>query len=153
MLSATGLASNMAFDPASGTFSFTPSSTQAGRTFVVNFTATDSNNPALTKTESVPIQVQGSTSAPSGGGFCLSCVIPRGLSLTMWLLVIGGLIGVMSSIAILNIRAHSELAGMRRRHHNATGIPRHQIGQGHSAKIRAITEHHHRNSIRHYEDN
>src|SRR5712691_809806 len=53
-------------DPtASGAFSFTPSSTQAGQTFVVNFTATDSNNPSWTKTESVPIQVQGSTSTPS----------------------------------------------------------------------------------------
>jgi PKD repeat protein len=152
-VTATGLAPNMSFNPATGAFSFTPTQSQAGKTFIVNFTATDPSNQAAPSSQSVAIHVAGTANQPSGGGFCLNCFIPRGFSLTMWLFVIGGLIGVISSIAVLNIRAHAELAGMRRRHHNPTGIPRNRIGQGRSAKIRAITEHHHRTPIRHYEDN
>src|SRR5205807_2510923 len=51
ILSATGLAPNMVFDPASGAFSFTPSSSQAGATFMVSFTATDSNDPSWAWTQ------------------------------------------------------------------------------------------------------
>src|SRR3989449_2344053 len=115
-LSATGLASNMAFDPATGDFSFTPTSSQAGQTYMVNFTATDSNNPSWTKTQSVPIQVEGSSaSQPSGGGFCLSCLLPRGMTTTAWLLAIGALIGIVSSIALLHIRASADLAAAKKR--------------------------------------
>jgi len=152
-LAATGLAPNMSFNPSTGAFSFTPTQSQAGQTFIVNFTATDPNNQAGPSSQSVAIHVAGTANQPSGGGFCLSCVIQRGFSLTMWLFVIGGLIGVISSIAMLNIRAHAELAGMRRRIRNPTGVPRHHIGQGRLVKTRAISEHHHRSPIRHYEDN
>src|SRR5437773_1131494 len=116
MLSTTGLASNMAFDQATGDFSFTPSSTQAGQTFIINFTATDSNDPSWTKTQSVPIHVLGSSAGqPSGGGFCLSCLLPRGMTTTAWLLVIGVLIGIVSSISLLHIRASAELATAKKR--------------------------------------
>src|SRR6266487_1734977 len=116
MLSTTGLASNMAFDQATGDFSFTPSSTQAGQTFIINFTATDSNDPSWTKTQSVPIHVLGSSAGqPSGGGFCLSCLLPRGMTTTAWLLVIGALIGIVSSISLLHIRASAELATAKKR--------------------------------------
>ena len=115
ILTATGLASNMAFDPSTGTFTFTPSSSQAGQTYLVNFTATDSNNPSMTKTESVPIHVQGTTAQPSGGGFCLSCLLPRTMTTTAWLVAIGALIGIVSSIALLHIRASAELAAARKR--------------------------------------
>ncbi|OLB70939.1 hypothetical protein AUI06_05305 [archaeon 13_2_20CM_2_52_21] len=115
-LSATGLASNMAFDPATGDFSFTPTSSQAGQTYMVNFTATDSNDPTWTRTQSVPIHVQGSSaSQPSGGGFCLSCLLPRGMTTTAWLLAIGALIGIVSSIALLHIRASADLAAAKKR--------------------------------------
>src|SRR5256712_2773222 len=116
ILSATGLASNMAFDPSTGDFSFTPSASQTGQTFIVNFTATDSNNPSWTKTQSVPIHVQGSSaSQPSGGGFCLSCLLPRGMTTTAWLLAIGALIGLGSSIALVHIRASADLAAAKKR--------------------------------------
>jgi hypothetical protein len=115
VLSATGLASNMAFDPTSRTFSFTPSTSQAGRTFIVNFTATDSNDPSWTKTESVPIHVQGSAAQPSGGGFCLTCLLPGGITTTAWLIAIGALIGVVLSIVLLHVRATGELAAARKR--------------------------------------
>jgi len=116
ILSATGLASNMAFDSASGDFSFTPSANQAGQTFIVNFTATDSNDPTWTRTQSVPIHVQGtSPSQPSGGGFCLSCLLPRQMTTTAWLLAIGALIGIVGSIALVHLRASADLAAAKRR--------------------------------------
>jgi len=149
VLTATGLAPNMAFDPASGAFSFTPSSTQAGQTYVVNFTATDSNNPTWTKTESVPIQVQGSTSAPSGGGFCLSCILPRQMTTTAWLLAMGAVIGIASSIALLHIRASAELSAAKKRvkslneanrvgrTHNSYQTPRRTVAQSHGRRVAA----------------
>src|SRR6266699_3170249 len=116
MLSTTGLASNMAFDQATGDFSFTPSSTQAGQTFIINFTATDSNDPSWTQTQSVPIHVLGSSAGqPSGGGFCLSCLLPRGMTTTAWLLTIGALIVIVASIALVHLRASAELATAKRR--------------------------------------
>jgi hypothetical protein len=115
ILSANGLASNMAFDPATGEFSFTPTASQAGQTFIVNFTATDSNNPAWTKTESVPINVQGSSAQNSNGGLCLSCLLPTGLTMTAWLLMMGALVGIVSSITIVHMRASADLAAAKRR--------------------------------------
>src|SRR5467141_2083841 len=150
-VTAVGLAPNMAFDPASGTFSFTPSQSQAGQTFVVNFTATDKTNPSASGNKSVAIHVANSSGAPAGG-FCLNCILPRGFSLTMWLFIIGGLIGVISSIALLNIRAHAELAGARRRHHNPTGVRHGHTAKTHSEKVRII-QHHHPNPTHNYEDN
>src|SRR3989441_581701 len=116
ILSATGLASNMAFDSSSGDFSFTPSANQAGQTFIVNFTATDSNDPTWTRTQSVPIHVQDSSAGqPSGGGFCLSCLLPRAMTTTAWLLVMGALIGIVGSIALVHLRASADLAAAKRR--------------------------------------
>src|SRR2546425_580950 len=116
ILSATGLASNMAFDSASGDFTFTPSANQAGQTFIVNFTATDSNDPTWTRTQSVPIRVQGtSPSQPSGGGFCLSCLLPRQMTTTAWLLAICALIGIVGSIGLVHLRASADLAAAKRR--------------------------------------
>src|SRR5207245_2666363 len=116
MLSTTGLASNMAFDQATGDFSFTPSSTQAGQTFIINFTATDSNDPSWTQTQSVPIHVLDSTSGqPSGGASCLSCLIPRGMSTTAWLLAMGALIGIVASIAVVHLSACAELVAVKKR--------------------------------------
>ena len=115
ILSATGLAPNMAFDPASGVFSFTPSSSQAGGIFTVNFTATDSNDPSRARTQSVPIHVMNSSAQPSGGGLCLSCLLPRSMTTSAWLLAIGALVGMISAIAILHLRASAEIATAKRR--------------------------------------
>jgi PKD repeat protein len=115
ILSATGLTSNMAFDPATGSFTFNPSKAQAGQTYMVNFTATDSSNPAWSKTETVPIHVQAPTPPSSGGGSCLSCLFPTSMTTTAWLVAIGALVGVVSSIALLHFRATAELANARKR--------------------------------------
>jgi hypothetical protein len=151
-LTATGLAPNMTFDRASGAFTFTPSQNQLGQTFVVNFTATDPSNKSASSNQSVAIHVANSSNQPPGG-FCLNCLFSNGFSVWMWLLIIGGLIGVISSIGLLNVRAHLELAGFKRRHVSAVSTARHRTAQTHSEKMRAIVEHHHRNSVHNFEDN
>ena len=57
----------------------------------------------------------GTVASPSGGGFCLSCISSTTLSNFDWLLIIGGLIGVTSSIALFNARASIELRRARAR--------------------------------------
>ncbi|TMI67275.1 PKD domain-containing protein, partial [Candidatus Bathyarchaeota archaeon] len=115
ILSATGLAPNMVFDAASGAFSFTPSSSQAGATFMVSFTATDSNDPSWARTQSVPVHVLSSSAQPSSGGLCLTCLIPRGMTTSVWLLAIGSLVGIISAIALVHLRAAAELATAKKR--------------------------------------
>jgi hypothetical protein len=145
----------MAFDPISGTFSFSPTQSQAGQTFLVNFTATDPTKSAASSNKSVAIHVGNSANQPPAGGFCLNCILPKGFSVSMWLLIIGGLIGVISSISLLNVRAHVELAGVRRRSQHLTtdyGYDNKAHAHSHSENPRIIS---HRNWIptHHFEDN
>ena len=132
-LSATGLASNMAFDPTTGSFSFTPNRSQSGETFIVNFTATDSINPSWTSTQTVMIHVEnagntpgsspGSTpSTPStqpppevSGSGCLTCSLKSMILAVAWFIFIGAVIGVVSSVAFLTIRSRAKLLGGRMR--------------------------------------
>ena len=148
-LSATGLASNMAFDPATGDFSFTPGTSQAGQTYMVNFTATDSSDPSWTQTQSVPIHVDGtSASQPAGGGFCLSCLLPRAMTTTAWLLAIGALMGIVSSIVLLHIRASTELASAKRRVKSLSAQG--QLGRtysGYQAPRRTMAQVHRRRTV------
>ena len=111
ILSAAGLISDMAFDPATGAFSFTPSQNQAGQTFIVNFTATDSNNPSWTSTQTVPIHVKNASNAPSpqpspvvSGSDCLTCSLESGILSVAWLLLICVMIAAVSSVALLTIK-------------------------------------------------
>lgn len=57
ILSTSGLAAEMQFDAATGTFTFTPVASQAGQTFTVSFTATDDGTPTLAGTKTVGITV------------------------------------------------------------------------------------------------
>lgn len=56
-LSVSGLPEGATFDPATGTFSWTPTETQGPATYTVVFTATDDGDPNLSDTESVTIAV------------------------------------------------------------------------------------------------
>ena len=120
ILSATGLASNMAFDASTGSFSFTPSRSQSGETFMVNFTATDSSNPSWTSTQTVMIHVENagntpgntpSTQPPSkvSGSSCLTCDLVSAILAVAWFIFIGVVIGVVSSVAFLTIRSRAKL--------------------------------------------
>jgi Putative Ig domain len=115
ILSATGLVSGMTFDPSTGAFTFTPTKAQAGQTFTVNFSATDSTNAAWTKTQSVPIHVQAATPQSSGGGCGVSCLIPASITTTAWLVAIGALVGIVAAVGLLHIRASAELAAAKKR--------------------------------------
>src|SRR5438094_2709090 len=133
ILSAIGLTSNMSFDAATGSFSFTPSASQSGQTFPVDFTATDSSDPSWTSTQTVPIHVdktgntQGGTpgSTPgtppstkhspgvSGSG-CVTCNLENGILAVAWFLLVGVIIGVVCTVAFLTIKMRARFS----RHHN-----------------------------------
>ncbi len=124
-LSATGLIKNMAFNPTTGVFTFTPDQSQAGQTFNVNFTATYSDNPSASSNRMVAIKTESSTGQPSTPG-----VLPSGISATLWLVTIGAVIGVVSAIALLHVRASAQLASARRRSRSIQGQtgPRRALG-------------------------
>jgi len=125
-LSAIGLVPNMAFDPTTGEFSFTPSASQRGQTFAVDFTATDSNDPSWTSTDTVPIHVENAGNTPgstpgtppstqpspgvSGNG-CLICDLEKGILAVAWFLFIVVIIAVGSSVTLLTIKRHARFLG------------------------------------------
>ena len=119
-LSVMGLASNMAFDAATGSFSFTPSRSQSGQTFMVNFTATDSNNRSWTSTQTVMIHVENAGNTPGStpstqpppevsGSSCLTCSLESAILAVAWFIFIGAVIGVISSVAFLTFRSRAKL--------------------------------------------
>ena len=108
-LTASGLQPNMAFDPVSGVFTFTPDQSQEGKTYNVTFTASYNKDPSTSTTQTVTIRTQNAAGQPSTGP------IPSGTTTMIWLLTIGALVGVVSSIAILHVRASAELAAARKR--------------------------------------
>jgi Putative Ig domain len=118
-LSASGLVQNMAFDPSTGIFSFTPDQSQAGKTFTINFTANYADNPSASRTQQVTITTENASGQSPSGGFCLTCILPGGT--TFWLLVVGAMLGVVSSIALVTLRTHLNLAYARRKSQDKKG--------------------------------
>lgn len=66
-LTVSGLPDNATFDPATGTFTFTPSANQKGRLFTITFTGTDCNGQSSTARVNI-IVVDASGGGGSGGG-------------------------------------------------------------------------------------
>ena len=123
-LSATGLPTGASFDPTTGDFSWKPTSSQTG-TYVIVFTATDSTAPSTPTSK--PMQIQVNQAAPGGsnggnggsggssGSGCFYCgVIPK-VGGTFTLLVVGGLLGLVFSLALLTFRARASLEQSKRR--------------------------------------
>src|SRR5207245_9463412 len=115
LLTATWLPPGATFNSFTGVFSWTPSNNQTG-TYTIAFSAIDNNNPSQQDTKSMTMQVDpASPSGPNGGsgggtgtgsnGNCMSCTVIPFLSSTWGLLVIGGLLGLIASIALVTVRA------------------------------------------------
>jgi PKD repeat protein len=123
-LSATGLPAGAAFDPTTGLFSWKPSATQTG-SYTIVFTATDSSYPSTPTSKPIGIQVNqaapGGSNGGNGGsgggsnGSCTLCGIFPKISNTIGLLAIGGLLGLIASLAALTIRARASLERTKRR--------------------------------------
>jgi PKD repeat protein len=126
-LSATGLPAGASFDQTTGVFSWRPSQGQTG-SYTMVFTATDSSSPSTPTSQPMGIQVNqaaagGSNGGNGGsggtsGGSCPLCGIFPTLSRTMGLLVIGGLLGLVTTLAVLTIRARASLERTKRRLEN-----------------------------------
>src|SRR3989442_10931160 len=121
-LSTTQLPAGATFDASTGDFSWNPSASQTGY-YTITFTATDDSTPPSSSTRDMGIEVTqvapgGSGGGGSGGGSnggCLLCGTFPGISTSAWLLVIGGLLGFVSSLALLTIKARANLAHTKRR--------------------------------------
>jgi PKD repeat protein len=123
-LSATGLPAGATFDQTTGVFSWKPSASQTG-SYIVIFTTTDGSDPSSPTSKPMEIQVNqaapGGSNGGNGGsgggsnGSCLFCgVIPK-ISTNLSLLVIGGLLGLVASLALLTIKARASLEQTKRR--------------------------------------
>jgi acid phosphatase len=123
-LSATGLPAGASFNQTTGVFSWEPSSSQTG-SYTIVFTATDSSYPSAPTSKPMAIQVNqaapggsnggNGSSGGSSNGSCLFCgIIPR-ISTSMTLLLMGGLLGLVASLALLTIRARAGLERTKRR--------------------------------------
>jgi hypothetical protein len=123
-LSATGLPAGASFNQTTGIFSWKPSTSQTG-SYTIVFTAMDSSNPSTPTSKPMEIQVNqaapGGSNGGNGGsggssnGGCLFCgIIPR-ISTNIALLLIGGLLGLVASLALLTIRARASLESTKRR--------------------------------------
>ena len=121
-LSASQLPAGAIFDSSIGVFSWKPSASETGY-YTITFTATDDSSPPMSSTSPMGIQVNqaapgGSGGGGSGGGSnggCLLCGTFPAISKTMWLLIIGGLLGMVTSLALLTIKARASLEHTKRR--------------------------------------
>jgi len=123
-LSATGLPAGGSFNRTTGVFSWKPSSSQTG-SYTIVFTAIDSSDPSTPTSKPMELQVNqaapGGSNGGNGGsggsssGGCLFCgIIPR-ISTSISLLLIGGLLGIVASLALFTIRARASLERTKRR--------------------------------------
>jgi chitodextrinase len=121
-LSTTQLPASATFDPSTGIFSWKPSSSQTGY-YTITFTATDDSTPPSSSTRNMGIQVNQAAPGGSGGGGsggssnggCLLCGTFPAISTSTWLLLIGGLLGFVTSLALVTIKARANLAHTKKR--------------------------------------
>jgi len=128
-LSSTGLPAGTSFDQVTGVFSWKPSSSQVG-SYTIVFTATDSSYPSASTNKPMAIQVNqaapGGSNGGNGGsggtsrGGCLFCGVSPKLSTSLGLLMIGGLLGLVASLALLTIKARASLEQTKRRMNRLT---------------------------------
>jgi len=130
LLTATGLPAGATFDSDTGVFYWIPRGNQTG-SYAMLFSAMDRNNPSQRDIDSMIVRVvpasPGGSNGGSGGGTsggskgnCLSCAILPVVSSTWGLLVIGGILGLVASLAVVTIRAKSNLEHVRRRMNRLT---------------------------------
>ncbi|TMI10218.1 hypothetical protein E6H34_00220 [Candidatus Bathyarchaeota archaeon] len=123
-LSTSQLPTGATFDSSTGGFSWKPSASQAGY-YTITFIATDDSTPPMSSTSPMGIQVNQAAPAPggsgggaSGGGSnggCTSCLTIPAVPDSMWLLTIGGLLGLVTSLGFLTIKARATLEHTKRR--------------------------------------
>jgi hypothetical protein len=91
------------------------------QSYTVTETVQDSSTPPKTATSSQTVNnkaASGGSGGSSGGGSsggCLLCGTFPVLSTSMWLLVMGGLLGLIGSLVLITIRARANLGRAKRR--------------------------------------
>jgi PKD repeat protein len=122
-LSASQLPAGATFDTTTGVFSWKPSVSQTGY-YTITFIAADDSTPPMTSARAMGLQVDKAAPAPPGGpgggsgrspSGCLLCGTFPAIFSSMWLLLIGGLLGLVTSLALLTIKARASLEHTKRR--------------------------------------
>jgi len=124
-LSAIGLPTGATFDSDTGVFNWKPGAGQTGSYSIV-FLATDKSDPSQRDVKPMTVVVvpasPGGTNGGSGGGssggasgYCLSCAMTTFVSSPIGLLAIGGLLGLIVSLAVVSMSARSSLENTKRR--------------------------------------
>jgi hypothetical protein len=87
------------------------------QSYTVTETVQDSSTPSKTATSSQTVNNKAGSGGSGGGsgGGCLLCGTFPILSTSMWLLVVGGLLGLIGSLVLLTIRARANLGRSKRR--------------------------------------
>jgi len=114
-LAVSNLPSGASFNATSGTFSWTPTAGQQG-SYNLTFTAVDNSSPALSYARSDTVRVESASTPPNqpqSPGSCSLCNIVSSAVTTAWLLIIGILIGILSSIGIMYRKTRRRLANAR----------------------------------------
>jgi len=93
-------------DGTTGTGASVTHTYSSARSFTVTENVTDSSTPSQTATSSKTITVK-TASGGSGDTFL-------GLSNSVWLIIIGGLIGLVASLTLLTVRARAKLKHLKR---------------------------------------
>jgi len=115
-LAASGLPNDASFDPSTGIFNWSVSSVQPGP-YVITFTATSDGSPALQDSKIVTIHVD------NGNGKCSFCnffsIARTSLqastsSPNFWLLILGGVVGLTTTLGVKTIRTRSQIRAYRR---------------------------------------
>ena len=129
-LSAMGLPTGATFDSDTGVFNWKPGAGQTGSYSIV-FLATDKSDPSQQDVKPMAVVVVpaspggangGSGGGSSGGasGYCLSCAMVTLVSSPIGLLAIGGLMGLVVSLAVVTISGRSSLENTKRRMNRLT---------------------------------
>jgi PKD repeat protein len=115
-LGASGLPNGASFDPSTGIFNWNVSSVQPGL-YTITFTATSSGSTPLQDSAIVTIHVD------DGNGHCFICTFfstartvlhASTLEANPWMLLLSGVIGLTTTLAVMTRRARAQLRASRR---------------------------------------
>ncbi len=114
LLAVNNLPQGASFNPSTGLFTWTPSSSQSG-TYTVTFTATDNGSPSMTTSQTATITINHSTPPPQQPATATCPLLCQVASIgTLSWVLIGVLGGITTVVALVYVSTRTRLANARR---------------------------------------